>query len=145
MAGGNVMDSMMGIFYEQSSRLISELRTDFSNYHDEEKYGQDLIQEVFRVVHTLKADAAMLLYDGIAYISKKFENLLYCFRNGPKVIEDTKRFDNVLCEYMNYVEMELTKIPSGKVMKEPPEHIAKILMIISLNLKNSINLPRAIL
>ena len=125
MAGGNVMDSMMGIFYEQSSRLISELRTDFSNYHDEEKYGQDLIQEVFRVVHTLKADAAMLLYDGIAYISKKFENLLYCFRNGPKVIEDTKRFDNVLCEYMNYVEMELTKIPSGKVMKEPPEHIAK--------------------
>lgn len=84
-----------------------------------------MIQEVFRVVHTLKADAAMMLYDGIAYISKKFENLLYCFRNGPKVIEDTKRFDNVLCEYMNYVEMELTKIPSGKVMKEPPEHIAK--------------------
>lgn len=125
MAGGNVMDSMMGIFYEQSSRLIGELRTDFSNYHDEEKYGQDLIQEVFRVVHTLKADAAMMLFDGIAYISKKFENLLYCFRNGSKVIEDTKRFDNVLCEYMNYVEMELTKIPSGKVMKEPPEHIAK--------------------
>lgn len=119
------MDSMMGIFYEQSSRLISELRTDFSNYQDKEKYGQELIQEVFRVVHTLKADAAMMLFDGIAYISKKFENLLYCFRNGPKVIEDTKRFDNVLCEYMNYVEKELTKIPSGKVMKEPPEHIAK--------------------
>lgn len=119
------MDSMMGIFYEQSSRLISELRTDFSNYQDKEKYGQELIQEVFRVVHTLKADAAMMLFDGIAYISKKFENLLYYFRNGPKVIEDTKRFDNVLCEYMNYVEKELTKIPSGKVMKEPPEHIAK--------------------
>ena len=119
------MDSMMGIFYEQSSRLISELRTDFSNYQDKEKYGQELIQEVFRVVHTVKADAAMMLFDGIAYISKKFENLLYCFRNGPKVIEDTKRFDNVLCEYMNYVEKELTKIPSGKVMKEPPEHIAK--------------------
>ena len=28
------MDSMMGIFYEQSSRLIGELRTDFSNYQD---------------------------------------------------------------------------------------------------------------
>lgn len=124
-AGGNVMDSMMGIFYEQSSRLISELRTDFSNYKDKEKYGQDLIQEVFRVVHTLKADAAMMLFDGIAYISKKFENLLYCFRNGPKVIEDTERFDNVLCEYMNYIEKELTKIPSGKAMKEPPEYIAK--------------------
>ena len=119
------MDSMMGIFYEQSSRLISELKTDFSKYKDEEKYGQDLIQEVFRVVHTLKADAAMMLFDGIAYISKKFENLLYCFRNGPKVIEDTKRFDNVLCEYMNYVEKELTKIPLGKMMKEPPEYIAR--------------------
>lgn len=124
-AGGNVMDSMMGIFYEQSSRMISELRADFSNYPDKKKYGQDFIKEVFRVVHTLKADAAMMLFDGIAYISKKFENLLYCFRNGPKVIEDTKRFDNVLCEYMDYVEEELTKIPLGKLMKEPPEYIAK--------------------
>lgn len=119
------MDAMMGIFYEQSSRLIGELRNDFSSHKNEEKYGQDLIQEVFRVVHTLKADAAMMLFDGIAYISRKFESLLYCFRNGPKVIEDTERFDNVLCEYIDYVEKELVKIPSGSIMKEPPEYIAE--------------------
>lgn len=134
------MDSMMGIFYEQSSRLICELRNDFHNYKDEEKYGQDLIQEVFRVVHTLKADAAMMLFDGIAYISKKFESLLYCFRNGPKVIEDKERFDNVFYEYVDYVEKELVKIPSGKVMDEPPGYIAEDIDDYVDNLKNQYKL-----
>lgn len=137
------MDAMTGIFYEQSSRLICELRNNFSDYKNEEKYGQDLIQEVFRVVHTLKADAAMMLFDGIAYISKKFESLLYCFRNGPKVIEDTKRFDNVLCEYMDYVEKELVKIPSGSIMKEPPEYIAEDIDEYVDRLKNQYELAES--
>ena len=137
------MDSMMGIFYEQSSRLISELRNDFSYHKDEKSYGQDLIQEVFRVVHTLKADAAMMLFDGIAYISKKFESLLYCFRNGPKVIEDKERFDNVLSEYIDYIEMELVKIPSGKVMDEPPEYIADDIDSYVDKLKNQYKLAQS--
>lgn len=137
------MDSMMGIFYEQSSRLISELRNDFSYHKDEKSYGQDLIQEVFRVVHTLKADAAMMLFDGIAYISKKFESLLYCFRNGPKVIEDKERFDNVLSEYIDYIETELVKIPSGKVMDEPPEYIADDIDSYVDKLKNQYKLAQS--
>lgn len=137
------MDSMMGIFYEQSSRLISELRNDFSYHKDEKSYGQDLIQEVFRVVHTLKADAAMMLFDGIAYISKKFESLLYCFRNGPKVIEDKERFDNVLGEYIDYIETELVKIPSGKVMDEPPEYIADDIDSYVDKLKNQYKLAQS--
>ena len=98
------MDSMMGIFYEESSRLVEELKRNFSEYIGKDIYGQELIQEIFRAVHTIKADATMMLFDGIAALSKKFERLLYCFRNGPKVIEDTERLDGVLCGYVDFVE-----------------------------------------
>ena len=92
------MDSMMGIFYEESSRLVEELKRNFSEYIGKDIYGQELIQEIFRAVHTIKADAAMMLFDGIAALSKKFERLLYCFINCPNVIEDTERFDGVFCK-----------------------------------------------
>lgn len=118
------MDAMMGIFYEESSRMINELKSDFYDYKDAEEYGQEFIQKVFRVVHTLKADSTMMLFDGIAQLSKKFEKLLYCFRNGPKVIKDTKRFNNVLHDYMEYIEGELVKIPKGIEIEQPPEHIS---------------------
>jgi two-component system chemotaxis sensor kinase CheA len=112
------MDSMMGIFYEESSRLVEELKRNFSEYIGKDIYGQELIQEIFRAVHTIKADATMMLFDGIAALSKKFERLLYCFRNGPKVIEDTERFDGVFCGYVDFVEQELDKIAQGEALSK---------------------------
>ena len=112
------MDSMMGIFYEESSRLVEELKRNFSEYIGKDIYGQELIQEIFRAVHTIKADATMMLFDGIAALSKKFERLLYCFRNGPKVIEDTERFDGVFCGYVDFVEQELDKIAQGEELSK---------------------------
>ena len=91
------MDSMMGIFYEESSRLVEELKRNFSEYIGKDIYGQELIQEIFRAVHTIKADATMMLFDGIAALSKIFDRLLYCFRNGPKEIEDTECYAGVYC------------------------------------------------
>jgi len=44
------MDSMMGIFYEESSRLVEELKRNFSEYIGKDIYGQELIQEIFRAV-----------------------------------------------------------------------------------------------
>lgn len=125
VAGGNCMDSMMGIFYEESSRIIYELRNDFADYENIDMYGLDFIQEVFRVVHTLKANATMMLFDGIANVSKKFESLLYCFRNGPKVIEDTNLFDEIFCGYIDYVEEELSKIADGRQAEQPNERLIK--------------------
>lgn len=119
------MDSMVGIFYEESTRIVYELRSKFAGYENKERYELDLIQEVFRVVHTLKANATMMLFDGIATVSKKFESLLYCFRNGPKVIEDTNFFDDIFCGYMDYVEEELSKIPDGRQAEQPTERLIK--------------------
>ena len=120
------MDSMMGIFYEESSRLVEELKRNFSEYIGKDIYGQELIQEIFRAVHTIKADATMMLFDGIAALSKKFERLLYCFRNGPKVIEDTERFDGVFCGYVDFVEQELDKISHGEALENVPVGLIKL-------------------
>ncbi len=137
------MDSMMGIFYEESSRLVEELKRNFSEYIGKDIYGQELIQEVFRAVHTIKADATMMLFDGIAALSKKFERLLYCFRNGPKVIEDTKRFDSVFCGYVDFVEQELDKIPQGEVPENVPGELSKSISEYVDNLKEQYELDES--
>lgn len=137
------MDSMMGIFYEESSRLVEELKRNFSEYIGKDIYGQELIQEVFRAVHTIKADATMMLFDGIAALSKKFERLLYCFRNGPKVIEDTERFDSVFCGYVDFVEQELDKIPQGEVLENVPEELSKSISEYVDNLKEQYELDES--
>ena len=137
------MDSMMGIFYEESSRLVEELKRNFSEYIGKDIYGQELIQEIFRAVHTIKADATMMLVDGIAALSKKFERLLYCFRNGPKVIEDTERFDGVFCGYVDFVEQELDKIAQGEALENVPEELSKNISEYVDNLKEQYELDES--
>ena len=137
------MDSMMGIFYEESSRLVEELKRNFSEYIGKDIYGQELIQEIFRAVHTIKADATMMLFDGIAALSKKFERLLYCFRNGPKVIEDTERFDGVFCVYVDFVEQELDKIAQGEALENVPEELSKNISEYVDNLKEQYELDES--
>ena len=126
------MDSMMGIFYEESSRLVEELKRNFSEYIGKDIYGQELIQEIFRAVHTIKAA-----------LSKKFERLLYCFRNGPKVIEDTERFDGVFCGYVDFVEQELDKISHGEALENVPEELSKNISEYVDNLKEQYELDES--
>lgn len=108
------MDSMTEMFYDESSGILCDMRKSLMT-KPEEGYGQDVVEELFRGVHTLKADSAMMLYEQMATLSSTLESLLYCFRGGDKRIEDTKRFSEIISEYLNFFENETDKLSQGKV------------------------------
>ena len=46
------MDSMMGIFYEESSRLVEELKRNFSEYIGKDIWGNDIDKDkINRILH----------------------------------------------------------------------------------------------
>ncbi|HBI60421.1 MAG TPA: hypothetical protein DDY31_04285, partial [Lachnospiraceae bacterium] len=57
----------------------------------------------------------MMLYEQMAALSSTLESLLYCFRGGGKRIEDTKRFSDIIGEYLDFFESETDKLPQGKI------------------------------
>ena len=107
------MDSMTEMFYDESSGILCDMRKCLMT-KPEEGYGQDVVEELFRGVHTLKAESAMMLYEQMAALSSTLESLMYCFRGEGKRIEDTKRFSDIISEYLNFFETETDKLPQGK-------------------------------
>ncbi len=108
-----VLDSMTEMFYDESSGILCDMRKSLM-VKPEEGYGQEVVEELFRGVHTLKADSAMMLYEQMAELSSTLESLLYCFRGGDKKIKDTKRFSGIISEYLDFFENETDKLPQGK-------------------------------
>lgn len=108
------MDSMTEMFYDESSGILCDMRKSLMK-KPEEGYGQEVVEDLFRGVHTLKADSAMMLYEQMAALSSTLESLLYCFRGGGKRIEDTKRFSDIIGEYLDFFESETDKLPQGKI------------------------------
>ena len=114
------MDSMTEMFYDESNGILRSMRKCVMLHQANPVYDQDAIMELFRGVHTLKADSAMMLYENMASVSKTLESLLYCFRGEGKTVENGERFTKVITSYIDYFEIEVKKLsqdayPDGDV------------------------------
>lgn len=108
------MDSMMEIFCEECDEVIRYMRKSFLQRKNSGSYDHETIQELFRGVHTLKADANMMLFENLAEVSIELENLLHCFRDTGRNIDDVERFDKVMLDYMDFYEKETDKVAEGR-------------------------------
>lgn len=109
------MDSMTEMFYDESSGILRNMRKNLLGGRSSDYYGQEVVQELFRGVHTLKADSAMMLYENMSDLSNAMESLLYCFRGEDKRVTDVSRFDRVITEYLDFFEQETGKLADGKM------------------------------
>lgn len=114
------MDSMTEMFYDESSGILRDMRKGMLMGRETDWEAQEAIQEIFRGVHTLKADSAMMLYENMAELSNVLESLLYCFRGEGKKVTDVERFEKIVNAYLDFFEQETDKlarerIPNGRV------------------------------
>lgn len=117
------MDSMLELFYEESNNLVTEMRESLEKGCKTGNCGQSIIQDMFRGVHTLKANSTMMLFEGMASLSRTLEQLLNCLRNNFKEVTDIDRFSKIIREYLDYVKNELDAIYQGKCHDAPCDDI----------------------
>ena len=111
-------DPMMEIFMAECQDLISQYETYLSMADEKQEYDLNLINEIFRITHTLKADATMMLYECVAVPMRAFEKVLYYCRDEIKGVLDFDEFSEVLTEVIEYTADELMRIEAGNAQEE---------------------------
>lgn len=106
-------DPMMEIFMAECQDLISQYETYLSMAEEKQDYDLNLINEIFRITHTLKADATMMLYECVAVPMRAFEKVLYYCRDEIKGVLDFDEFSGMLTEVIEYTADELMRIEAG--------------------------------
>jgi len=102
---------MMEVFTFEMSHMLEQLEQIV--IEAENSYTADQINEIFRIMHTIKGSAAMMLFNNIAAAGHAIEDLFYYLREKhPKNINNSKLTDHVL-ESMDFLKDELTKIQAG--------------------------------
>jgi two-component system chemotaxis sensor kinase CheA len=105
-------ESMLEMFIFEMTQLTEQLETTI--VQSEEEYNTEQINEIFRIMHTIKGSSAMMMYDNIASVSHAIEDLFYFLREeSPKNIDFHTLSDHVL-EGADFVKAELAKIQSGE-------------------------------
>jgi two-component system chemotaxis sensor kinase CheA len=102
---------MMEMFIFEMTQLVDQLEQHV--VQSESEYSTEAVNEIFRIMHTIKGSAAMMMFDGIAEAAHTMEDLFYYIREkDPGNVDFSALTDHVL-EAMDFIKGELAKISDG--------------------------------
>lgn len=108
--GTVIVDPMLEIFFNESYQLLEELEQILIKGKCANQYNKDDVQDIFRIFHTIKADATMMLFEDISETAKAFEKILYYFREKETGIDDASKINFFIEKIYSYMIGELEKI-----------------------------------
>lgn len=120
-------DSMTELFLEECGNLLQDYTAVEEAAKECGNYSVEDINELFRITHTIKGDATMMLYESIAVPVRAFEQILVGYRSKGcgAAYEDIET--QFRCLYQ-YIEGELKKLEDGKLSDGDGEAVAKVIL-----------------
>jgi two-component system chemotaxis sensor kinase CheA len=108
-----ISDPMQEMFIFETTQQLEQLEQSVINTESVGGYSSDTINEIFRIMHTIKSSAAMMLINNMSTVAHFTEDLFYFIReNKPENIEISSLSDLVL-EAVDFMKLELEKIKNG--------------------------------
>ncbi len=77
-------------------------------------FEKRLITELAKIVHIIRLNSSMLLFEGIANVSGELEKLLDCYRDARAEEPDFEPFKEVVQAYSEFIHNELYKLKRGE-------------------------------
>jgi two-component system chemotaxis sensor kinase CheA len=112
---GNIsLEPIIELFIEETNGLLEELEKIKQAAIERRKYTLEDVAEIFRITHTIKADATMVLFENIAELLRTFEKLLYFLRDEDPEAPEMHKFTSLLNKISSFVGCEVSKVAAGK-------------------------------
>jgi len=106
-------EPMLDMFIFETSQLIEQLEQNIISSEKESCFSRVAINEIFRIMHTIKGSSAMMLFNNISTLAHSIEDLFYFLREeNPQDIDFSTLCDLVL-EGVDFIKVEIEKIKNG--------------------------------
>ena len=106
-------EPMLDMFIFETNQLVEQLEQAILSTEKSSCYTHSAINEIFRIMHTIKSSSAMMLYNNISNLAHKVEDLFYFLREEkPQNINCSELTDLVL-ESVDFIKTETQKIEKG--------------------------------
>ncbi|MCL2082236.1 MAG: chemotaxis protein CheA [Oscillospiraceae bacterium] len=122
-------NDMLEMFIFENVQLTEKLEEVMIEGEHAGGLNSEHINEVFRIMHTIKGSAAMMEYDEIAALAHKIEDMFFFIREHGEAEPDWGEITDICLEAIDFFKQEVSKIQDGKPsdgdMSETLDRIAK--------------------
>jgi two-component system, chemotaxis family, sensor kinase CheA len=106
-------DSLLDIFLFETDQLIEQLEDSMLTSEKENDYSAEFVDEVFRIMHTIKGSAAMMMYESISLLAHSMEDLFYYVRGNSNCNINHSKLTDLILEGIDFIKLETDKIKQG--------------------------------
>lgn len=108
------LEPMVEMYLFETGQLIDKLEQIIMRSESENDISGD-IDEIFRIMHTIKGNSMMMMYEEIANLAHSIEDLFDFFKLQPEALEDVSVIFDLLLETVDFFKLEIAKINSGEL------------------------------
>lgn len=114
MADDMITEGMLDMFIFETEQGLETLENICLESRDVGEFDDDHVNEIFRIMHTIKGASAVMMYQNITTLSHKLEDVFYFIREShPENIPHAELLDYIF-EVSDFITGELEKIKEGE-------------------------------
>jgi two-component system chemotaxis sensor kinase CheA len=113
MIGMSQNDPMLESYIFEETQLTDQLENLILQNENSNNYSSEVINEIFRIMHTIKGSSAMMLFNNISTLAHSVEDLFYFIREQKPKDVDFSSLSDLILESVDFIKVELQKIKNG--------------------------------
>lgn len=133
----NSFDSVLDMYLFEARQLLEQLDDILLRAESEQAFDKECVDEIFRIMHTIKGSSAMMQFNSIMTISHKIEDLFFYIRENGADKKYNEDLVNLVFKFTDFIKGEISKIEKGEDLEENLEgfekEIFEFLQVISGN------------
>ena len=116
-------DSILEMYIFESETLLDQLEEILLQSEDNAELTPDDINEIFRIMHTIKGSSAMMEFDMLAHSSHKLEDLFFVIRENGIKKEDFGDLMDLVLNFSTFLKGEVEKIKNNETLLDENEEL----------------------
>lgn len=107
-------EPMLEMFIFETSQLIEQLEESILASEKTSCYTQGAINEIFRIMHTIKGSSAMMMFNNISTLAHSIEDLFYFLREEKPQNIDCSALSDLVLDGLDFIKVEVEKIKNNE-------------------------------
>jgi two-component system chemotaxis sensor kinase CheA len=120
---GFTNDSLLDIYIYETAQNIERLEAIILSDEKTSSFDVDSVNEIFRIMHTIKGSSAMMMYDNIASLAHALEDLFYAIRERQLTDIDYPQLSDLVLEGVDFIKVELEKVKNSDHLDGNPNSL----------------------
>ncbi len=114
MGSGN---EILDMYIYETGTLLEQLETIVLEAEKVDTFSQENVNEIFRIMHTIKGSSAMMEFDTLATVAHRIEDMFFIIREQTMSVvqeEDRPALFDVVFQSIDFFRGEVEKVESGE-------------------------------